>query len=228
MAPSIDPSAPIRDKRLVLLLLIVFAGVFPVKALSVTVQDSPVETLELSKPMERELAAGQTHSYKLTLTAGQFACVEVKPRGVNVMLILFGPGGEKITEIDSPFSEHILESVVLIAETAGDYRLQVRSLDKGTSVGRYRASVTHLRAPTPTDQNRVAIGRLTGTAAELWRQSTEESMRAAIRKYQEALPLLKVLDDHTERGRLFLPLVVSMTFWGSIKTRWSITTRNAH
>src|SRR6266498_5420353 len=45
-----------------------------------------VRTLELGKPIERELAGGESHSYLLPLAAGQFCHVVVDQRGVDVVV----------------------------------------------------------------------------------------------------------------------------------------------
>src|SRR5262245_38954917 len=38
--------------------------------------------LELGKPIERELAGGQSHAYQITLAAGQYLNVVVEQRGI--------------------------------------------------------------------------------------------------------------------------------------------------
>lgn len=64
--------------------------------------DQKAQPLETGKPLERELAGGQSHAYQLTLSAGQYLHVVVEQRGIDVVVTLFGPDGKKLIEIDSP------------------------------------------------------------------------------------------------------------------------------
>jgi hypothetical protein len=51
--------------------------------------------LEQSKPIERELAGGDIHAYSIQMTAGQFAKVIVDQRGIDLVVIAFGPDGKQ-------------------------------------------------------------------------------------------------------------------------------------
>jgi hypothetical protein len=42
-------------------------------------------TLELNKPIERELGSEQRHSYQIGLVEGQYASVRVEQRGIDVV-----------------------------------------------------------------------------------------------------------------------------------------------
>ena len=55
-------------------------------------------TLEPGKPIDRDLAAGEVHSYRLVLTSGQYARVVIDQLGINVAVSLFGADGKKIIE----------------------------------------------------------------------------------------------------------------------------------
>ncbi|HMB28368.1 MAG TPA: hypothetical protein VKS99_09695, partial [Blastocatellia bacterium] len=63
--------------------------------------DQQVRRLELGKPVERELAGGQSHSYQLSLDAGQYVKLVIEQRGIDVMAQLSGPNGKLITEFNS-------------------------------------------------------------------------------------------------------------------------------
>ena len=64
------------------------------------------DSLEPSKPVEREISGGQSHSYKITMIPGQYLQVVVAQRGIDVAVALFTPDGNKISEADS---EHLIE-----------------------------------------------------------------------------------------------------------------------
>ena len=84
-------------------------------------------SLELGKPIEREIAAGETHSFKLNLTAEQYAHVVVDQRGVDVVVSIFAPNGTRLAQVDMPNGNSGPEPVSLVAETTGAYRVDVLS-----------------------------------------------------------------------------------------------------
>ena len=139
--------------------------------------------LEKGSPVERELAGGVVHSYRLTLAAGQLLRVVVDQRGVDVVVTLFAPDGKKLAEVDSPNGTQGPEPFALVTEAAGDYRLEVRSLEKTAAAGRYEAKIEELRAATAEDRERLA--------------AVEEAMRLNVQvlklhgegKIDEAVPL---------------------------------------
>src|SRR5688500_3697861 len=63
---------------------------------------SEIGTLEPKIPIERELAGGQSHAYRLLLNAGQYLYVAVEQKGIDVAMALFDPDGAKVTEIILP------------------------------------------------------------------------------------------------------------------------------
>jgi len=56
--------------------------------------------LEPGKPVERELAGSEVHSYQFTLTSGQYLHVAVDQAGIDVVVVLRGPDGMQLVEMD--------------------------------------------------------------------------------------------------------------------------------
>src|SRR5206468_4163815 len=105
-----------------------------------------IRKLEVAKPIERELQGGESHTYEITLAAGQYLNMVVDQRGIDVAVQVVAPGGERLMEVDSPNGAQGDEPVMLIAETAGVYRLNVVSLEKDAPAGKYEIRVKELRA----------------------------------------------------------------------------------
>ena len=113
----------------------------------------------MGKPIERELAGGQSHAYQIALAAGQYLHVVAEQRGIDVVVTLFGPDGKKLDGNRRP------------ERTGGpragevDYREQ-RKLPAGSSLfrkeeaqaGRYEVKIVDLRAATEID--RALVGAL--------------------------------------------------------------------
>jgi CHAT domain-containing protein len=137
--------------------------------------------LEPGKPIERELAGGQSHAYQITLSAGQFMKVIVEQRGIDVVVGLFGPDAKQTMELDSEPGSQGQETVWQVAEVAGSYRLNVKAPHKGAPAGGYEIRVVELRAATEKD-------RVLQEALKLQKES-QRLFRAG--KYDESLPAVE-------------------------------------
>src|SRR6266508_3187164 len=151
-------------------------------------------SLEPGKPVERELSGGQSHFYKITMTSGQYLRITVSQLGIDALVALFTPDSKKIGEVDLEPSIGRSETILVIAEVEGTYRIEVRSAEKTAQTGRYGIKVEELRDATTEDKYRVAAWALFREAAPLG-QGTLEQRRKGIEKYQEALELYRRAGD---------------------------------
>jgi CHAT domain-containing protein/tetratricopeptide (TPR) repeat protein len=152
------------------------------------------DSLELGKPIERELSGGQSHSYKITMISGQYLRVVVNQLGIDVAVALFAPDGKKISEVDS---EHLVEgseTVSAVAEATGAYLIEARSAEKTAKAGRYGIKVEELRAATAEDRHRAAGEALLREAEQL-KDGTLEAKRKSVEKYHEALDSYRRASD---------------------------------
>lgn len=162
-------------------------------------QDEQSALPEPGSSITRELGGGETHSYRITLDAGQFFRAVIVQQGINLLLTLYGPDGNKICDLDSPLGAEGPEPVSLIAETAGSYRLDVRALQPKAPKGRYELKVEAPRTATPQDRARVTAERAFAEAT-LTYQGTAESLRKAIEKYEKVIPLWQALSDRQQEA----------------------------
>jgi CHAT domain-containing protein/Tfp pilus assembly protein PilF len=140
--------------------------------------EKDAQPLEQGKPIKRELAGGQTHIYRIGLSADQFLRVIVKQDGIDVVAQVLGPDGKQIMEFDSESRNQGEESVLQVTEAAGDYRLVVRPKQMDAPAGRYEIRIEELRAATETDRALHQARTLYEKANNLRRMG----------KYDEALP----------------------------------------
>ena len=146
------------------------------------------DTLPTFSAQERELKEGETHSYRISLTSGQFFYALVEQKEIDLSIVLFGPDGKQIAETDSPNDRWGTEPILLIADKSGDYRVEVRAPSK-VAPGRYEISIVSLREATPADRTLVAAQRAVDEARKLSSQESPAAKRAGIEKYQEAFRL---------------------------------------
>jgi hypothetical protein len=136
-------------------------------------------SLEPGKPVERELSGGQSHSYKITMSSGQYLHVVVAQRGIDVAVVLSTPDRKKIGEADSEQLIVRSETASAIAEGPGAYLIEVRSHENTAKTGRYEIKVEELRAATTEDKYRVA-GETVFREAEQLQNGTLEAKRKSI------------------------------------------------
>src|ERR1700704_997242 len=59
-----------------------------------------VHPLEPGNPVEREIAGGESHTYQISLTPGQFVRFRLDQRAIDASLILTAPDGKKLIEMN--------------------------------------------------------------------------------------------------------------------------------
>jgi Tetratricopeptide repeat len=164
-----------------------------------------VRVLEKGKPVERELKGGDTHTYRVRLASGQCLHFIADQRGVDVEVRVIGPDGTLKGTYDSPTGTRGPESVWLLAEAAGDYQFEIRSLEQTAAAGRYEARIEELRAATPQDKSRVAAQRAYAEGLQLSEPGNPDAMRKALEKYDAALPRWRDAGDRAgEADTLFM------------------------
>ncbi|MBI4750640.1 MAG: tetratricopeptide repeat protein [Acidobacteria bacterium] len=131
---------------------------FKVTAICPTSTRNPVfQTLATGQTLEREFKGGETHVYPLKLKAGFFLDVEVKQQGINVVVRLIGPDGKNAGEANKSAGTKGPESLTLITDKAGTYRLEVEPVEKNALAGKYEIKLEALRVATAQDQVQIEI-----------------------------------------------------------------------
>src|SRR6266498_944758 len=143
--------------------------------------EDDVRALDPGKPHRRELAGGQRHAYRIRLGADQFLKAVVEQDGIDVVAQVLGPDGKHIMECDSEGRSRGQESISLVAEVEGDYRLIVQPKEKGAPAGSYQIRIEELRAAIGNDRALHEARGLYEDARKLRREG----------KYDEALQLVE-------------------------------------
>ncbi len=164
------------------------------------------QELELGRPVQRELAGGSTQSFQVSLTPGQFLHVVVEQRGIDVVLRLWTPDGRRLVEMDSPNSTQGPEAAALIAEQAGNYRIEAVSSNQAAPAGQIVMQLQALRAATEQDRRWMAAQRAFLDGNALQRQSSGAARQQAIEKFQEARLAWGVTGDQMMEAHALLKL----------------------
>src|SRR5207245_9953979 len=130
------------------------------RLLNVRPDSSQGPTQQQPKPLpdfsagEHDLKGGETQSFRINLQAGEFVTAAVEQKDIDVTVALFGTGGAKIADTDSPNDRWGPEPVLLVAEKSGDYRVNVFSPNAKASPGRYEIREVKVRQATEADKDR--------------------------------------------------------------------------
>ncbi len=184
-------------RRVVLLMLLMLAGA------TASGQRRPLVARELvpGASVERALAKGETHVYRLHLKAGQFLRANLEARDIAATISLLLPDGGALpdggvlNDVTASGKPADTVSVAIVAEADGAYRLTVRAAMPNASAGRYRLQIEPLRAALPEDKRRAGIERLYAEGRRLYALDSEDALRQASAKYQAALALQQAGDD---------------------------------
>lgn len=163
------------------------------------------QTLAIGDTVPRHMISGETHKFKLRLTANQFARIVVEQKGVDVGVRVWTPRGVWPVDMDSPNGFYGPEIVSVIASTAGSYRIEVYS-SSGYPDGEYELKV---EASRDASADSISVNaehafmegqKLRWEAPGFPRQKASEIYRSAISKYNEALASWHEVGDLRGQG----------------------------
>ncbi|MBA3711341.1 MAG: CHAT domain-containing protein [Pyrinomonadaceae bacterium] len=156
---------------------------------------SEVTQLEPGRSVEREIAGGESHTYQISLAAGQFVRVVAEQKEIDVKLALATPDGKQLVEMNLTRAGG-LESLSEEAAASGDYRLTIRADGAATLAGSYQVRLETRAAATAQDRQRIAAERLMREAKDL-RTQGRKTAEPAIDKLQQALAVWRELNEST-------------------------------
>jgi CHAT domain-containing protein len=142
------------------------------------------------------LSSGTTVAYRIFLRVGQYARFQLEQQGNGLWLTLLAPGLRK----DIPCTEGFAQSVSLVAEATGEYRLNLTCrLSTGFSTG-YFIKWTDLRVPDARDRRRVQADANFAEAEALRLKGDERDSRQALEKYTEAAKVFAAIGAADEEA----------------------------
>ena len=166
-------------------LLLLFA--FP----TATFATETLTNLEAGKPVDRQIAGEEVHSYRIDLLPNQYAEVVVDQRGIDLAIWAYDLKGQKLVQADS--SRVGNEESMLFAEASGNsYRLEIRASSTKAPAGSYEIKIKEIRAATEKDKTYVTAWKLVQTAISLEKQEKADSVRKALAIHQQAIPLWRL------------------------------------
>jgi CHAT domain-containing protein/tetratricopeptide (TPR) repeat protein len=149
----------------------------------------PAEPLPLGETRERAITAGEVHAWRVEVAPGTNLLVTVDQHSIELVVAARWPGGRE------PIAVHAGDRwgpEVLLLETAGEIRIEVRPRQKSAWPGRYTIRTEALPAGTSARRNALA---LMSRASQEALPDTPDSNRQALATYREALGAWHSLGD---------------------------------
>lgn len=171
--------------------------ILSLSAVCVQAQVTQPLKLESGKPVEREIAGGESHTYPMKLAPGQFLRVVVQQKSIDVVLALVGPDGAQLIENDLSDTLGTREPLSFEAKAAGDYRLVVRARGVATLVGAYQVRLDLKDTIGEQDRKQMTAEQLLIEAAVLTRR---KDFQQGIEKQQQGLILWREIGDQRWEG----------------------------
>jgi len=168
----------------------------------------PARELSPATPLERRLAGGGAHRYRLVLPADAFVAVSAEQRDLDVVVELFDPRGGSLIAVDSPTGPRGEERLTAVSATAGEHRLEVRAWagaanGEAAAPGSYVLRLDAVRPASAADRRRAEADRLFADAEGLRRRDDAASNRRAVERYAEALRAAEALGDRQRQAHVY-------------------------
>ena len=162
-------------------------------------------SLFLDQPINSEIVDGKPTSFAVSLSKNQTAKIVAEQTGADVSLTSYNPSGEKLLEWGLPLGRVGSEEILVIAESAGEYRIEVTPGNSHRNYGEFIIKLTEIRETVESDQvtNQTAIEimRLMPEALRLARLDTNSERRTAVELWNEILNLAKLKKDKVAETR---------------------------
>lgn len=163
----------------------------------------PAEPLEPGRPVTREIGPEEVHAYEIDLPAGSVLRAIVEQLGADVEVTVLRPWRRRLLQLDGPTLDLGPEVVVLVAELAGPYRLEIRG---GEHTGRYTLLAS---PPRPAEEHDRAAAEAAVRLAEAVRDAgkgrpdeAQEHVEAALAAAERAGDSVLASLVRVQRGQL--------------------------
>lgn len=184
------------------------AASFHICCLLTVIAAAQDQTLQVGTPIERQLGAGQSHAYSLTLDENTFIQVVVEQRGIDVIVKVASPDGKSLGDFDTPNGADGPENVSWVATTAGKFTITVAPLNAEAVEGQYEIKILEKREATEQElksSKNLAVVKEKGIALLGEAESLMQELRSPqtrIRTQIQAAQMLWEVDE--KRAAKFL------------------------
>jgi CubicO group peptidase (beta-lactamase class C family) len=106
-------------------------------------------------PVTSEIQPSEIHHYQVDLKKDRFAFLRLMQNGMDIVIEVFDPMGNKVGEFDSPNGQNGPEYIAIHTEKKGKYLLEIRPLYKDQSPASYDLAILRIGPEAVTPEDRV-------------------------------------------------------------------------
>ncbi|MFN0110091.1 MAG: CHAT domain-containing protein [Blastocatellia bacterium] len=176
--------------------------------------------------IERELAAGQSHTFSLSLEAGQFVFMTVTELGLDLFVELQQPGQQKALGLNYSRNMFGMERVLWVAKVSGVWSLTIKApAPAPPTTGRYVLKFIESRPATELDQTCVSAERSFEQGAKLISQNASKQQLQTARTYlQTAVDGYRVSSDQWGEMNALrrMGMAWQLVDWKQARETWAI------
>ncbi len=151
--------------------------------------------LAVGRPIDGEMAPGETATFSFAAGAGQYLCLRLDQQGIDLRLELHDPGGALLRAVDGPGGRWIEELLSLVTETAGNHRVTITARSDAASSGRFRIVLKALRSATSEDTSRLEGEHSFHRGRHLRRLSSRDDRLQAVDAFHRAAQAFRRAGD---------------------------------
>jgi CHAT domain-containing protein len=155
---------------------------------------------------EREIMAGESQAYEVTVPAGQCLHLQLEQSGIDLTVLVYGPDGSRVLDYNGIGSPLGHAELALVSNASGVYKIEVRPVKIVGAAGHYQLQASELRSVTEQDRDRFAAQAVTSQAQDFRKINTAEARRDAISKYEEARVLWRKSGDRDEEAAALISM----------------------
>jgi CHAT domain-containing protein len=157
-------------------------------------QDSDVD-LNATEPIQRQLARGEEHRYRVVLGAGEFASIVVEQPGIDVAVLVRDESNAVVEVVQDEIRRDGDERVDIVAEKAGSYVLSIKAADGTVAPGDYVIRLDERRRASDVDRRMQDARVLRTRARQLERTGKYADARALFEQSLAAAESVRGCDD---------------------------------
>ena len=163
------------------------------------------QTLNSSQPIEKAIKEKDLQYFNVQIPANHTAVIEIDQKGVDVGGTVYkGDSKEVYFEFDIPSGGYTKDVHLLTADETATYKLELFVYVNEQSAGSYTIKLAETRPTTPKDLEITKatkdLFKLYMDAQALRNKETAEGRREAIEKFEQMLPLSKIMGQRCWEG----------------------------
>jgi CHAT domain-containing protein len=172
-------------------------------AISSTRDQNPLSELPLvlAQPRAAEIKSDSSHSYPLTLAAGECVRVELQSDKARLSLTLLSAKNELLATISESDAPQV-KRLDIVAEHTTTYLLRVTPERSQQTTAQYRLTLQDKHPATAQDRERFGLHQLDTEVVRLYRQQEKSALQQAADKGREAGARWLALNEPERAGRM--------------------------